>query len=190
MVDPMKWWMSRDPATGPRAPRQPDSGDVPEYAVGDCVRLKSRPAMVRKIVRVEWHAMRHCYVYVVETNSERWNPAYWFSDQLLPACSSANQPGIRIAGARPVAVDDSTMSRCRSHLTHAEFCHIGCNVSHVYCPLGPAMRVAECEEKPRLMFVTSMSPARTTAALCRISSSLPIVACRDLSGVLTRWLWR
>jgi hypothetical protein len=79
----MRWWMSRDPATGPDAPRRPTADDIPEYAVGARVRIKSRPEHVRKVVRVEWHAMRHCYVYIVETSSNRWTPAYWFSDQIL-----------------------------------------------------------------------------------------------------------
>jgi hypothetical protein len=99
----LRWWMAHDPATGPASSRLPTDADVPALAVGDRVRLIARPQRVRRVLRVEWHAMRHTWVYAVETSSERWCPAYWFREQ-LERVESWKRVGLLLPRKRPVVL--------------------------------------------------------------------------------------
>lgn len=77
----LHWWQQHDPRTGPE-PRSPGPADRAAFVVGDVVRLVARPQRSRKVLEVQWHRHRHCYAYVVETESGSSVP-YWFRAQLV-----------------------------------------------------------------------------------------------------------
>jgi hypothetical protein len=78
------WWKCypvRGNGWRPHPPGQDDQPD-PRFPVGAVVRLLGNPARARKVLRVEWHAIRREYSYIVETSAcDRFSP-YWFSAQL------------------------------------------------------------------------------------------------------------
>lgn len=39
----------------------------PQLCVGETVRLKRKPARVRRVLRTEWHVQRQIWTYIVET---------------------------------------------------------------------------------------------------------------------------
>ncbi|MDD4964341.1 MAG: hypothetical protein PHI11_10545 [Gallionella sp.] len=77
------WW-KRYPKAESRWPREPGTDDIPapHLTVGTLVRLRGKPDKARAILKVEWHWIRYCYVYVVEASGG--SVPYWFADQLMP----------------------------------------------------------------------------------------------------------
>jgi hypothetical protein len=85
--NPAAWWKLY-PVRGRRSPYPPGDDDLPDprFAVGAAVRLKGKPAAVRRVLAVEWHWIRREYCYVVETSAARFRP-YWFAAQLEVAAA-------------------------------------------------------------------------------------------------------
>src|SRR5207249_37553 len=90
---PGEWWKLY-PVRGSRLPHPPGVNDRPDprFAVGVAVRLRGKPARVRRVLAVEWHWIRREYAYVVETSAARFRP-YWFAAQLEGADGSGAQDG-------------------------------------------------------------------------------------------------
>ena len=76
------WWMFYA-HRGVRYPKPPRPEDRPEPRLhpGAQVRLRGKPMRVRRVLDVEWHAIRQQYVYIIETSAQRFRP-YWFAGQL------------------------------------------------------------------------------------------------------------
>jgi hypothetical protein len=55
----------------------------PVYAWGDTVRLKAKPARLRRVLRLHYHRVRGVVVYAVES-SDPIGRAYWFVEELEP----------------------------------------------------------------------------------------------------------
>lgn len=91
---PRGWWRYYPrPSRSPRV-NEPPQDFHPVLQVGDLVRLKGKPEVVRRVLGIEWHCYRYEYVYIVETSASRFyyeaearshNPSwpYWFAPQLL-----------------------------------------------------------------------------------------------------------
>ena len=79
-----RWWASFPKIESRRLIPEP-FGPPPIYKIGDLVRLRLRPMLSRRVLKVEWHAHRYQWVYVIETSAMtkkcRIDP-YWFADKL------------------------------------------------------------------------------------------------------------
>lgn len=78
---PNPWW-KHFPHTESRSPRDPTTVDQPALQAGDVVRLKLKPDIARRVIKVQWHAHRYEYVYVIETSARSPFEPYWFLGQL------------------------------------------------------------------------------------------------------------
>ena len=60
-------------------------GPLPEFKIGDRVRLSQKPERIRKVLKIEWHMHRYQWVYIIETSAcEKKNifEPYWFANKL------------------------------------------------------------------------------------------------------------
>jgi len=91
---PRDWWKLY-PVRGSRLPYPPGPDDHPDpgFAVGTSVRLRGKPAQIRRVLQVEWHWIRREYSYIVETSASRFRP-YWFAAQLDVVDDGTVEPGV------------------------------------------------------------------------------------------------
>lgn len=78
---PIHWW-KHFPRTESRRRRDPTPLDRPGLQPGEAVRLKRKPQLARRVIKVQWHAHRYEYVYVIETSARPPFEPYWFLGQL------------------------------------------------------------------------------------------------------------
>ena len=68
-----------------RKPVHEPFGDPPKYHAGDRVRLRQHRERIRSVLKVEWHAHRYQWVYIIETSTSdqgSYFEPYWFEDRL------------------------------------------------------------------------------------------------------------
>ena len=84
------WWKLY-PVRGRRLPYPPGKDDRadPRFGVGAAIRLKGKPALVRRVLQGEWHWIRREYCYIVETSATRFRP-YWFAAHLEVEAEEVN----------------------------------------------------------------------------------------------------
>jgi hypothetical protein len=81
------WWKLYPVRGNGWVPHPPKSHDRPDprFAVGAAVRLRGKPASVRRVLGVEWHGIRREFSYIVETSAPTPFRPYWFAEQLVVA---------------------------------------------------------------------------------------------------------
>lgn len=83
----MAWWKLypvRGNGWTPHEP-QPEDRPDPRFAVGAMVRLQGKPDLVRRVLAVEWQAIRREFSYIVETSASLPFQPYWFAGQIAAA---------------------------------------------------------------------------------------------------------
>jgi hypothetical protein len=91
---PAAWWKLYPVRGNGWVPHPPTAADQPDprFPVGAAVRLRGKPALVRRVLAVEWHWIRREFSYIVETSAARTFRPYWFAGQLTGAGAEA-EPG-------------------------------------------------------------------------------------------------
>jgi hypothetical protein len=59
--------------------------------------LRGKPAAVRRVLSVDWHATRREWAFVVETSAPGGFEPYWFAGQLVGVAADA-EPGAAADG--------------------------------------------------------------------------------------------
>ena len=88
------WWKLYPVRGNGWVPHPQSPADRPDlrFAVGAAVRLRGKPALVRRVLAVEWHWIRREFSYIVETSAAPPFQPYWFAGQLAVAGQDA-EPG-------------------------------------------------------------------------------------------------
>lgn len=79
----MSQWWKQYPVGSTRSPNAPFGDPDPRFGVGARVRLREKPALIRRVLAVEWHSYRWEFAYIVETTALSPFQPYWFAEQLI-----------------------------------------------------------------------------------------------------------